>query len=65
MIFAFILAAALAFVSFFLGGSIVKVSLFTGAVKVAIPVVVCWLIYRLYLWISRGRQGNARRIPPL
>jgi len=65
MIWSFILAVSLAFISYFLGGSLVKVVLYTGTAKVVILLVVCWVIYWLYRRISRARRGGVRRIPRL
>ncbi len=65
MIFAFILAVSLAFISYFLGGSIVKVAIYTGITQIVVLLAVFWVIYWLYRRISRGRRGGVRRIPRL
>ena len=65
MISSFILAAALAFVSFYLGGYLVKVAMFTGMTKVALLLLTCWVTYWLYRRITRGRRSGVRKIPRL
>ncbi len=65
MLWSFILAVALALVSYFLGGYFVKVALFTGLAELAILLVALyagiWSIRRALRW----RRGRVRRIPPL
>jgi hypothetical protein len=65
MIWSFILAVALAIVSYFLGGYFVKVAMFTGAVKIAVLLAVGWATYWLYRRVTRGRRGGVPRTPPL
>ena len=65
MIWSFILAVALALVSYFVGGYVVKVAIFTGISQVAILVVVLAVALWLYRRFTRGRRGGVRRIPPL
>jgi hypothetical protein len=65
MIWSFILAVSLAFISYFLGGSFVKVAIYTGIAQVVTLLVACWVIYWLFRRISRGRRGGVRRIPRL
>ena len=65
MIFTFILSVSLAVVSYFLGLSVVKVSLYTGAAKFVLMLAAGWVIYWLFLRFTRGRRGGVRRVPPL
>ena len=65
MIFTFILAVSLAFISYFLGASVVKVSIYTGVAKIALLLAACWVVYWLYRRVTRGRRGGERQIPPL
>ena len=65
MIFTFILAVSLAFISYFLGLSVVKVTIYTGIAKVVLMLGACWVIYYLYRRFTRGRRGRVRRIPRL
>ncbi len=65
MIWTFILASELAFISYFLGGSFVKVAIYTSITQIIVLLVLCWVIYWLYRRISRGRRGGVRRIPRL
>ena len=65
MIFTFILSVSLAFISYFLGIFVVKVTIYTGVAKVILMLVACWAIYWLYRRVTRGRRGGAPQIPPL
>jgi hypothetical protein len=65
MIFTFILSVSLAFISYFLGLSVVKVTIYTGVAKVVLMLTACWVIYYLYRRFIRGRRGGVRRIPRL
>jgi hypothetical protein len=65
MIFTFILAVSLAFISYFLGLSVVKVAIYTGVAKVALMLATCWFIHYLYRRFTRARRGGVRRIPRL
>ena len=65
MIFTFILSVSLAFMSYFLGASFVKVTIYTGVAKVVLMLAACWVIYYLYRRFIRGRRGGVRRIPRL
>ena len=65
MIFTFILAISLAFISFFLGFSVVKVTIYSGIAKVVVLLIVGYVIYYLYRRFTRGRRGGVRRIPRL
>jgi hypothetical protein len=65
MIWSFILAVALALVSYFLGGYFVKVAIYTGIAQVVILVIVCWAVLRLYRRFTRARRGGVPQIPPL
>jgi uncharacterized membrane protein (DUF2068 family) len=65
MIFTFILSVSLAFISYFLGLSVVKVTIYTGVAKVVLLLTACWVIYYLYRRFIRGRRGGVRRIPRL
>ncbi len=65
MIWTFILASALALVSYFLGGSFVKVAIYTGITQIVVLLVVGYVIYYLYRRFTRGRRGGVRRIPRL
>lgn len=65
MIFTFILSVSLAFISYFLGLSVVKVSIYTGVAKVILMLAACWFIHYLYRRITRARRGKVRQIPPL
>jgi hypothetical protein len=65
MIFTFILAVSLAFISFFLGLSVVKVTIYTGVAKVVLMLAICWAIFYLYRRFIRARRGGVRRIPRL
>ena len=65
MIFTFILAVSLAFMSYFLGGAFVKVALYTGIAKIIVLLAACWFIHYLYRRFTRARRGGVRRIPRL
>jgi hypothetical protein len=65
MIFTFILAISLEFVSFFFGGAFVKVAIYTGIAKIAVLLIVGYVIYYLYRRFTRGRRGGVCRIPRL
>ena len=65
MIFTFILSVSLAFISYFLGLSVVKVSIYTGVAKVGLMLAACWVIYWLYRRVTRARRGGVPQIPPL
>jgi hypothetical protein len=65
MIFTFILAISLAFISFFLGFSVVKVTIYSGIAKIVVLLIVGYVIYCLYRRFTRGRRGGVRRIPRL
>ena len=65
MIFTFILAVSLAFVSYFLGGYFIKVAIYTGITKIGVLLIACWVIYCLYRRFIRARRGGVRRIPRL
>ena len=65
MIFTFILSVSLAFISYFLGLSVVKVTIYTGVAKVVLMLAACWVIYYLYRRFIRARRGGVRRIPRL
>ncbi len=65
MIFTFILAVSLAFISYFLGGSFVKVAIYTGITQIVVLLVAGYVIYYLYRRFTRGRRGGVRRIPRL
>ena len=65
MIFTFILSVSLAFISYFLGLSVVKVTIYTGVAKVVLMLAACWAIYYLYRRFTRAQRGRVRRIPRL
>ena len=65
MIFTFILSVSLAFISYFLGLSVVKVTIYTGVAKVVLMLAICWGIFYLYRRFIRVRRGGVRRIPRL
>jgi hypothetical protein len=65
MIWSFILAVALALVSYFVGGYVVKVAIFTGFAQGAIIVIVLAVIFWLYRRFTRARRRRVPRIPPL
>jgi hypothetical protein len=65
MIFTFILSVSLAFISYFLGLSVVKVSIYTGVAKAVLMLAACWAIHWLYRRVTRARRGRAPQIPPL
>ena len=65
MIFTFILSVSLALISYFLGLSVVKVTIYTGVGKVALMLAACWVIYWLYRRFIRARRGGAPQIPRL
>ena len=65
MIFTFILAVSLSLVSYFLGGSFVKVAIYTGIAQVVTLLVACWVIYWLYRRFTRARRGGVHQIPRL
>jgi hypothetical protein len=65
MIFTFILAVSLAFISYFLGLSVVKVTIYTGVAKVALMLAACWGVFYLYRRFTRARRGGVRQIPRL
>ena len=65
MIWSFILAVSLAFISYFLGGSFVKVAIYTGITQIVVLLVVGYVIYCLYRRFIRGRRVGVRRIPRL
>ena len=65
MIFTFILAVSLAFVSYFFGGSFVKVAIYTGVTKIVVLLIVGYVIYCLYRRFIRARRDRVRRIPRL
>ena len=61
----FILAVSLAFISYFLDGSFVKVAIYTGITQIVVLLVAGYVIYYLYRRFTRGRRGGVRRIPRL
>ena len=65
MIWSFILAVALALVSYFLGGYFIKVAIYTGITKLAVLIIVLSAVYWLYRRFTRARRGGVPRIPPL
>jgi hypothetical protein len=65
MIWSFILAVALALVSYFLGGYFVKVAIFTGISQLTLIIIVLAVVLWLYRRFDRGRRGRVRQIPPL
>ena len=65
MIWSFILAVALALISYFVGGYVVKVAIFTGFAQGTIIVIVLAVAIWLYRRFVRGRRGGVPQIPSL
>ena len=64
MIYSFMLASNLDVVSHLLESYFVKVGIYTGMTKVVAMLVTCWIIYRLFRRVTRGRGGGVRQIRP-
>ena len=65
MVWSFLLATALAYVMFRLGGYVMMLSIYTGIAQGAVIIMVLGLAVWLYRRFVRGRRGRVPQIPHL